>query len=359
MQGSKHYYWIDLLRFISALLVVIAHYRGNFFVSFGVLPDYQKNFVVQLFYLLTRFGEEPVLVFFVLSGFLVGGRTLEKAFNAEIETKPYFIDRFVRILLPLLASSILVVIFDIVKGNAIPYKDIIGSLFGLQGVLTDSSHNVPLWSLAYEIWFYILIGFIILFMRGDRIYKIIALVACFFCLYFINFLNLLYFFVLLIGLLSYFIKKKRDNARPIITLVLVILMLFSFLVLQTLTESKSIDLSSLNFVDKNTASIFLAVIAGLLISHINAFVPKSEIGLKIEKLGTKLSKFSYSLYLTHYPLMKFLSFLGLSKSKEISFVSVSVYVLAFVLSIVVAYLVYLVSEKHTDKMKRFLKDRLV
>ncbi|MFM1794196.1 MAG: hypothetical protein RL642_581, partial [Bacteroidota bacterium] len=347
MQARKHYYWIDLLRFLCALLVVLAHYRGNFFVAYGLLPEYQKTFPVQVFYLFTRFGEEPVLVFFVLSGFLVGGRTLEKALNAEIEPKAYFIDRSVRILLPLLASSILVVILQIVKRGAIPFEDIIGSFIGLQGTLTESSFNPPLWSLAYEIWFYILIGCVLFFMRGHRIYKLIAIVPFLLGLYVFSLLNLLYLFVLLIGLLSYFIKKNSHSTGAITTWALLILILLSFLVLQTLTVSKSIDFGYLKFVDKGTASIFLAGVTGLLISHIVGFVPKSHLASTINKIGSKLSQFSYSLYLTHYPLMEFLSFLGVPKSEEISFVSVSAYIIALILSVVVAYLVYLVSEKHT------------
>ena len=166
--NKQHYYWLDLLRFISALLVVICHYRGNFFIEYGLLSNEDKNIFTQIFYFIGKLGNEPVIVFFVLSGFLVGGKALQRILNNEIDVKSFFIDRFTRIMLPLLATLLLMIIIAIILGDPIPFKDILGSLFSLQGILTGFGGNTPLWSLAYEVWFYIFIGCLMIICRGKN-----------------------------------------------------------------------------------------------------------------------------------------------------------------------------------------------
>src|SRR5215813_13613142 len=65
---------LDLLRGWAALIVLLVHVRGASFVEFGSLPPDQKTILVVVLFGLTRIGHEAVLIFFVLSGFLVGGK---------------------------------------------------------------------------------------------------------------------------------------------------------------------------------------------------------------------------------------------------------------------------------------------
>jgi peptidoglycan/LPS O-acetylase OafA/YrhL len=338
---------------------VLAHYRGNFFVAYRLLPSSQMNFASQLFYILTRFGEEPVLIFFVLSGFLVGGRSIKGILENKIEATAYFIDRFVRILLPLIASSLLVVVIDLFTNTPVPFKDIAGSLFSLQGVLTNSNHNVPLWSLTYEVWFYMLIGSFIVLIRENGLAKLVALLFIILSLYIFSILNFLYLIILLIGTCSYLLKKNNIKFKKIKIITLLFFLGISFFLLQSTTESKSIDLSYLNFINRNFSSLFLAVVTALLICILTVSPPKSNLGIKIDGLGYSLSNFSYTLYLTHWPLMKLLSFLGFPKSIELNFVSIAYYIFSIMISLLVAYSIYLVSEKQTNKVKGYIKQKLI
>ena len=68
-----YYYWLDAIRFLAAFMVVFCHSRNDFFLPYGELPVEQKTLGTMLFYSLGRLGHEAVIVFFVLSGFLVGG----------------------------------------------------------------------------------------------------------------------------------------------------------------------------------------------------------------------------------------------------------------------------------------------
>ena len=69
----EHAILLDLLRALAAIGVLLVHTRGLSFVEFGALPPSQQTFFVKIAVGLTRSGQEAVMAFFVLSGFLVGG----------------------------------------------------------------------------------------------------------------------------------------------------------------------------------------------------------------------------------------------------------------------------------------------
>jgi len=62
---------LDMARWISAFLVVLHHFRNNLFVGWEQLAD--KTIFAKVFYFVSLLGHESVMVFFVLSGFFVGG----------------------------------------------------------------------------------------------------------------------------------------------------------------------------------------------------------------------------------------------------------------------------------------------
>lgn len=68
-----NYPWLDLMRYVAALLVVLGHFRADFFVNYDQLPASQHGGITQIIYVLTSLGHSSVLIFFVLSGYLVGG----------------------------------------------------------------------------------------------------------------------------------------------------------------------------------------------------------------------------------------------------------------------------------------------
>ena len=109
---------------------------------------------MMLFYTLGRMGNEAVFTFFILSGFLVGGRGLERMMNGTFRMRDYAIDRSVRIMLPLLASVGLYLIVAPIVGEEFSWWTVIGNLLSLQCILCDSLVS-PFWSLSFEVWFYI------------------------------------------------------------------------------------------------------------------------------------------------------------------------------------------------------------
>ena len=71
---------LDMIRGLAALEVCLGHLRGFFLVDYG---QTQGGLAAKLFYTLTGMHHQAVMIFFVLSGFLVGGSVI-RAHQAAI-----------------------------------------------------------------------------------------------------------------------------------------------------------------------------------------------------------------------------------------------------------------------------------
>lgn len=156
--------YLDLTRFIAALLVVLAHY-----LQYKIVPDSLASFVPNM-------GREAVVVFFVLSGFVIAYIVENRATTAQ----DYIAARSGRIYsvaLPiLLLGWMLASVFD--NGTtyqlAKPYVYIpLHLLFlGQSWALSEVPPMLaPFWSLCYEVWYYVLFG-MAYYLKGWR--RIIA-----------------------------------------------------------------------------------------------------------------------------------------------------------------------------------------
>jgi peptidoglycan/LPS O-acetylase OafA/YrhL len=110
-------------------------------------------------YVLTAAGHQAVVIFFVLSGFLIGG-TIRHAFDrGQWSWASYLTHRLVRLWVVLLPGLMLCLLWDTLGGSAGTDTAItlIGNMFFLQGVIVPAfGSDGPLWSLANEFWYYVL-----------------------------------------------------------------------------------------------------------------------------------------------------------------------------------------------------------
>ncbi|MES0034171.1 acyltransferase [Mesorhizobium sp. M0046] len=150
---------LDLLRAGAALVVMMAHLRGYSLPAYGALPASDKGMITALFYAVTRPGHPAVMVFFVLSGFLVGGQAIRHLREGRFDFQRYAVDRATRIFIPLVPALLLTALVAVSVGSIFEIQDIVAHIVALNGVVTPTARaNAPLWSLAYEIWFYVLMG---------------------------------------------------------------------------------------------------------------------------------------------------------------------------------------------------------
>lgn len=94
-KAPNHWPLLDFLRATSALLVLFAHSRDFYFLDTGVVA--QPGLFLKLFYFMTELGHEAVVIFFVLSGFLIGGSLADSIQRGNFDLVRYLIARFVRI----------------------------------------------------------------------------------------------------------------------------------------------------------------------------------------------------------------------------------------------------------------------
>jgi peptidoglycan/LPS O-acetylase OafA/YrhL len=165
-------------------------------------------------------GSESVIIFFVMSGYLVGGSAVEKFKLNTFDLKKYFVDRLTRLYTPVIPAMILAGLIKLIfNKNNNSLFDFIGDIFGLQGVLVDTyAGNGPLWSLGYEIWFYVLAGALLglAYVKnfGWDFIKYFSLVVISLCIF--TKLDCTYLFTWFIGALTYCHRDLISGDRVLI-----------------------------------------------------------------------------------------------------------------------------------------------
>jgi len=144
--NSKHAFFdkkLDGLRAICALTVALGHvFYFRFFSAGGTAYNY------------IQFSREAVLIFFIISGYVIGLHHIQTPFNYN-NAVIYFKKRLVR-LYPIYLLA-LIISFAIIFPVGFSLHQFIGHLFFTQEFLVKTvSTNQALWSLSYEAVYYIL-----------------------------------------------------------------------------------------------------------------------------------------------------------------------------------------------------------
>jgi peptidoglycan/LPS O-acetylase OafA/YrhL len=180
---------LSAIRWIAAFFVVISHVRTMLFVDYADVS--RKNILTEAFYFVTGFGHEAVIVFFVISGFLVGGIAARKLSAGRFDAKDFAIHRFSRIYIVLIPALLAGYALDHagfsffddaalyahseryrVNGllsRQMGWDTFVGNALMLQDIsVTVAGSNGPLWSLAYEWWYYCIFFCILVLLAPKR-----------------------------------------------------------------------------------------------------------------------------------------------------------------------------------------------
>lgn len=145
--------YFDLIRFLSCLAVLL--YHSN-----------MRNIIYEPI-ALSNYGHSAVIIFFVLSGYVISYVTTEK----EGTLTQYSASRFARIYSVAIPALLLTPILDLIGENLDGlyyegktthdywYVRVLSGLFFLNEIWFVSImefSNVPYWSLCYEVWYYII-----------------------------------------------------------------------------------------------------------------------------------------------------------------------------------------------------------
>lgn len=343
-----HFPWLDAMRFVAAFMVVLCHTRNDFFVRYYELPIDQQGIGMMMFYTLGRLGNEAVFTFFILSGFLVGGRGLERIMNGTFRMFDYAIDRSVRIMLPLIASVTLYLCLAPIVGEDFSWWTVIGNLLSLQCILCDSLVS-PFWSLSYEVWFYIWLLALAACMQ-KRWWGFLLFVLC--CFVYTR-MNAAYLLVWLMGAAAYLCRPAKLSKAALGLAMLITG--FGIAGCQMTTATKFAGGLQLE-VDGFVFRVLLCFGMCMFAQQVILCPPRSKMSQIIEQCFSKLADFSYTLYLTHRITLLFIFSMMLEKWKaDMSTTNKAIYIAILIVCMLVAFLLYWCAERHTKRVKKHIK----
>jgi peptidoglycan/LPS O-acetylase OafA/YrhL len=372
--------FLNFSRWSAALLVLVNHARHLILVDLEEVK--QKTLFVKALYFVTGLGHEAVVIFFVISGYLVGGVTLDRWLKDGPALRSYAAARFSRIyttLIPVLIGGFLLdqigmhwvnagelytdpakyhtISLDNTLSGTINVRTLIGNLFMLQGILVNNlGTNSPLWSLSYEWWYYclfacgaaaLIIETRIRFAFGAAAIVLSALLPM---------KILLWGVIWLLGIAGYaWVKHAKWRLHPGLGLfVLTIAMAISRLS-HNAHNVENPEPMLIEFVrDLGLGFAFILALAG--ISRLKREMP-------LARMHRLLADFSYTTYLVHFPILMFLTalafqFLGIAFRVQpsgwgllyLACLAGGIYACSFLISTV--------TEAHTRSVRRWVAHRL-
>lgn len=356
--------FLNFARWTAAALVVVEHVRNLLFVDYGSLET--TGLASKVFYFLTGFGHEAVVIFFVISGFLVGGKTLEKWRQGTFIYRKYLCDRISRLYAVLIVALILGAVVDMSGASffestglydgttkesivvlpenileRVSFVGFVGNLAMLQSIKVQTfGSNGPLWSLAHEWWYYLLFPLVLTALRastGMRIFSAVFLVSIYFL---ITKYILILFGVWLIGVLA-----RVLNYRQLVPWVVSLALFIGSLILMRL------DILTIPYLNQFMVGAGFALMLNS-VSKYDSVWPGTL-------LSKSLADFSYSVYLVHFPVILFstAAFMSYQESYErldLSAISILIFLFITLVAFITSYLVSIVTEQKTSQVRDWL-----
>lgn len=314
--------WLDLIRGCSALLVCLGHLRNAMLVDYSALIH--PNIVIKIFYALTGLGHQAVMVFFVLSGYFVGGGVLRA--GAKFSWSNYLTSRLTRLWVVLVPCLFITWAVGLIIGHYAPgvlagantdswhsgpkfgeystsFNTLLANIFFMQTIISPVfGLNSPLWSLANEFWYYILFPLLLAAIgigySGKYQYRVMAFLLVAMILCGIPKEMLYGFLIWMMGVGVYCLQSTIQLLKPKSTRIylLIALALFSLV----LGFSKSTVWLQMILIEPD-------FIVGLTFSFLCLMLTNQAFpALRwpwFAKYSLYLSEISYSLYLSHFSLV--------------------------------------------------------
>lgn len=329
-----HIKQLDSIRGFACVYVVLSHFIPQ-------VDLFSHQFIIFFF----SFGQEAVILFFLLSGFVIYLSVYKKT---QLEFQSYWIRRFRRIYFPFMIAIILSIIIGFGNGNVaenFSVHDLLGNIFMLQDYdevkpgtwFNPFMGNLPLWSLSYEWWFYMIFYPLyksFLFKHSQRIYIVCFMSTIAYITYtiFPNQVALFisYFIIWWCGVeaADKYINQGYFSWRNISPLYYCLLFMSALSLVQVL------NLPEIRFgyypflMFRHFFFAFLSIIIGLIWYKLKLIYFSQTIGL-----FTSIASISYGLYIFHFPI---LNRWQLSSSADNIWL---VYIVKFAIIIVLSYLV--------------------
>jgi peptidoglycan/LPS O-acetylase OafA/YrhL len=361
-EGFHHTNLITLLRGLAAVEVVAAHLRAQLFPGLKTLTDPTLWYQALAFF--TGFAHQAVVLFFLLSGWLVGGSMLNKLGQPGAMLS-YAIDRVTRLWVVLIPAFLLTLLLA-ATGDAVDPRQVsyarhneysltafVGNLFGLQDLAVPRyGGNFALWSLANETWYYLLFPLGVLAVTAKSAISRAAAGAMLALLMSLLGIGIaLYFLVWLLG--AAFSRVRIDATRGWRIGLAGVLLALSVWFRLTGSNDKLVAASFLQ--DCILSVAFLLVLCSLQLRA----DPARRSTRIVRRLGGMLAGFSFTLYVVHVPLLRALTGhmapLRQGRLAPDRIGDLAIYASMLAAIILLAYLFHLPFEAQTRRLRRWIK----
>lgn len=367
---------LNWMRGLAAVSVLAGHVRGAFFVE---LPP-GGSALAKLAYLLTGFGHQAVIVFFVLSGFFIGTSVIATTRDGTWSWQRFALRRFTRLYVVLLPALALTAAWDALGLSLFGMKGIyigqinapllalpdlrttftvptlLGNVAFLQELFVPPfGSNTPLWSLSYEFWAYL--AFPLLFRAAlgtaPAWARAISAAAGVVLLVVLGGQFPFYFCIWSLGALVALVHNSGAIAlrSPIVRITAGALFAAALLVARgRLLHRRLLE----DFVLGVATAVFVAA----RLAAASAREPARP-STRYARWGDILAGFSYTLYATHYPVVAFFQTLLVGDHRWVPSPSRILLSIAFGVALVVLYAYPLarLTEARTDLVRRWLERR--
>ena len=344
------------------------HLRAFLFVPFAQLKA--PGILAKGFYLVTGLGHQAVMIFFVLSGFLVGGSVITALQKGKWSWRGYLLRRMTRLWVVLIPALLLTLFWDKLGYAHAPtgyegvYRELyhsgptpsipsdwsigtfLGNSFFLQTILVPCfGTNGPLWSLANEFWYYLLFPLgLTIFITGKWRDRVIALFLVVGIISFLPKSILLGGVIWLLGAVVFYLIQigmiRRITAHP------ACLFLSLLLTIGALLASRSGRMGEVT--DLLIGVGCAALVAGLAVrASSNHFYGIISAGA---------SEISYTLYLVHFPLLAFL-FFGFFKGNQMppGMNATAWFGLILAGTLLYSAAIWWIFERNTDRVRKLIE----
>jgi len=317
IKKKAQYDWLDLIRGLAALAVFTGHLR---IICYRDADPGSLDLWGKLTFFLTGFGHISVIIFFVLSGFLIIKSIHQSDLQKKWDTLNYAQNRFFRLWVVLIPALVFGLAFDKIGlhywgdslfysnqwkyffdqdlANKLSFDIFIGNAFFVQKILVPTlGSNGALWSLANEFWYYVIFPLCYFALKKNTIlvYRIIFAVSAAGLLYFVGYQIAFNFAIWLMGGLSYIISLKLDR-KYLNSTIAMLGTLTIFMIAVCMLRLKLYEGVFNNY----TISILFALCI--------PFLTHTEMRSKIlKRISAYFSNISYTLYLAHLPFIYLLT----------------------------------------------------
>jgi peptidoglycan/LPS O-acetylase OafA/YrhL len=356
---------LDAVRGVAALVVVLHHAR-----MVTLLPRESVSIhlspIIVAFYWISGFANahNAVLVFFVLSGYLVGGSVIRNIAANRWSWKSYAADRLTRLYIVLIPALLLTAGLDYAIKHAhrviemIPDSNLdhfsdslstfLGNSFFLQKIYcAPFGSDISLWSLSYEFWYYLAFPFLAIgVLRAKTLIGRAACIGAAAAAYILMRSAAWLFPVWMLGTSLYYLKDWRLVPqrwhRPLLLLTVAGMVMHSAVAARM----------------SKTVPVISQWVFGVLVFFLLFLLLQMEVKRPLAKAYVSVARYlssrSYTIYLVHAPvIVALIAFSGHEYSEPVPS-QIALSAILFAVAILCSEVMYRLFERHTPLLREYV-----